>query len=41
MSLVDLFFSLLACNLDLFSVDNDNVVSAVNVRSVSKEFYFL
>ena len=28
MSLVDLFFSLLACYLNLFSVDNDNVVTS-------------
>ena len=36
MSLVDLFFSLLACNLNLFSVDNDYIVTTVNMRCVSR-----
>ena len=36
MSLVDLFFSLLACYLNLLSVDDDNIVAAVYVRRVDR-----
>ena len=36
MSLVDLFFSLLACYLNLLRVDDDNIVAAVYVRRVDR-----